>query len=1353
MRNLRFLFLLVVFNNLTAQENTSVRGNIKFKNFATKDGLSQISVTSIAQDKKGFMWFGTRYGLNKFDGYVFKNYNYRAKDSNSLSNNWITSIVSDSKGNLWIGTKKGLNKYEPKSNNFTRIKIPKDKNYYEKEITNIFVKDSTFLIISTNEGVDFFDLQKNTFSETPFKKEIQRNISSNYIKKVLLASNGDVFIANTIKIDVYKKSVHKWFSVSYPNNITLSLNTSVALHEDFDGKILLGYTEGLVYFDEEEKFFKPLIIKSNQVISDPIRDIIHDNKKNLWIGTYTGLFKLDVNKNLTKYTHNISNSESLSQNSIYDIFLDFNDGLWVGTWAGGISYYSKNNNNFLTYKEGFNQNNLNYKVVSSFLQYDSDNLWIGTEGGGINIFNKESNSFRFLKHDPKNNNSLSSNNVKAILKDFYGDIWVGTHGGGVNRIIEKNQSIKVIRYNELSDNRITTFFEDYKTNIWIGTNEGGLNFYDRKTNTFSVVINNKKIGSFIYQLIMADKDHLYVASNNGLFLLNMTTKQSQEISFRTHSKSAFSINTVTSIFKDKNTLWIGTAGDGLYNYDLDSKKSIKYGLDNGLIDEFIHSILIDDSGSLWISTNKGISKIDIKSNKIKNFKQEDGLQSNEFNFNASLKTKEGDLLFGGIEGFTYFNPQKIEQDQFIPPITITSFQLRNNSENAFLNSSKDLVLEHDQNYFNIEYIALDYSKPTKIMYAYILEGFEESWNYVGNKKTASYTNLKPGNYTFKVKASNTEGDWIAQNQVSFKLAIKRAFWETYWAYSFYFLVIFSLFWLIRKYEVLRIKNKHDLEQERLDKDQLKEINKLKLQLFTNISHDFRTPLTLIIGPLEQLIKENKVGEEVQKKLDLMYRNAKTLLELINQLLDFRKSEAGKLTISAKKIDLKKFFEDCKLAFEELAARRNIHYKLRISEEINDVWFDKIEMKKVVLNILSNAFKFTPKSGIISIKIKYALQSKSNIEIIISNTGKGIPSEDLENIFDRYFQLGQKNEYRSGTGVGLALAKDIVELHHGKITVKSKINKGTVFTISLLSGNSHFKETEIDGTENFEDIENDFNDYDGFADVKPGWVRTKSVSNNFEINAQLHTILIVEDNNEVRNFIYEIFKDSFNVILASNGIEGLEFSRNHDVDVIVSDLMMPEMDGLEMCENLKSDIRTSHIPVIMLTARTSSKVQKKGYETGADIYITKPFNAETLKLQVNNILNSRKSLIEKFKKDILIEPKEITVVSADEEFLHKAMQIIEENFANPDFNVNSFTEKMFMSQSLLYRKIKILTGQSISEFIRTVRLKKACQLLQKTDLPVKNIVYDIGFNDIKYFRKCFNELFHMTPSEYRKINKT
>lgn len=1351
MRLLFVLTLLFIFNFTKAQDKNLLKSNVKFKNYTTKDGLSQISVTSILQDDKGFMWFGTRYGLNRFDGYNFKNYNFRSNDTNSISNNWITKIFKDKKGNIWVGTKKGLNKYNPKRDNFTRTKHYSKNKLYAKRILDISIKDSTKLLVSTNSGIDFFDLEKEIFVKTDKSNFITKKLSSKNVKKVLISSRGKVFIATKNKVDVFDLFSNSYNYINYPNQEILSPNTIVTLFEDENANILMGYSKGLMIYNEKNQSFLPYLLQSKNKIAEPVRVINQDFHKNLWVGTYKGLFKIDNTKNLTKYIHSVTDDKSLTQNSIYDLFIDTSDGLWVGTWGGGISYYNEKSNNFLTYKEGFNKENLNYNVVSSFLEDDLKNLWIGTEGGGINILDTKQNSFSFLKHNPSNINSISSNNVKALLKDHKNNIWVGTHGGGLNQIIKTNKKQKIIRYNNLNDNKITTLFEDDNKNIWIGTNEGGLNFLNTKTQKSKVFKSNKfEIGNFIYHIIKQEHNHIYVASDQGLTKINIQTQESSKINYRTDNESSFGIKTVITVFKENdNNLWIGTGGDGLYNYNLQTQKSTKYGLDNGLADEFIHSIKKDNFDNLWVSTNKGLSAINLKNKKIKNYQQEDGLQSNEFNFNASIKTSEGNLAFGGIEGFTYFNPLKIKEDKFIPPITINSFQLRNESEKIFSKALKNLALKYDENDFSIDFIALEYSKPNKINYAYILEGLDKEWNYVGNKKNAVYTNLNPGDYTFKVKASNTEGDWIYKNQIAFNLKINKPIWKTYWAYSLYLIIFLSIFWIARRYELLRIKNKKDLKQERLDKAELKEINKLKLQLFTNISHDFRTPLTLIIGPLKKMINEKKGTKDIQNKLELMHRNAQTLLQLINQFLDFRKSEAGKLHIYATKNDLVSFIEDCKLSFEELASSKNIKYKLYVSEEIDDLWFDKIEMKKVILNILSNAFKFTPKDGSISIQIKYSLQDKSKVKIKIKDSGKGIPKEDVEKVFNRYFQLGQNNEQRAGSGVGLALAKDIVELHSGKISVKSKIDVGTEFTVSLFKGKKHLKKSEI--IEN-EDFEKDLKDYDSNANVKSGWVRQERNINTVGFNPDLQTVLIVEDNNDVRAFINEIFNGLFNIVLAKNGLEGIEASKQNNIDVIVSDLMMPKMDGLEMCKNLKLDIRTSHIPIIMLTARTSSKVQKKGYETGADVYITKPFDAENLKLQVFNILKSRKLLIDKFKKDILIEPKEITVVSADEKFLKKAMSIIEENFSNPEFNVTTFTDKMFMSQSILYRKIKILTGQSISEFIRTIRLKKASQLLIKTDKPIKNIVYDIGFNDIKYFRKCFKESFKVTPSQYRKENK-
>jgi len=651
----------------------------------------------------------------------------------------------------------------------------------------------------------------------------------------------------------------------------------------------------------------------------------------------------------------------------------------------------------------------------------------------------------------------------------------------------------------------------------------------------------------------------------------------------------------------------------------------------------IYSILPDDNGNIWMSTNKGLSRLNIKTKEVKNFDESDGLQGNEFNYGAYLKNKKGQLFYGGTSGFTIFNPNNIKEDTFMPPIEITSFNVSNKPYINNIKSQELITLTYNQNDISFDFVSLGYSQPRKSLYAYKLEGFDTDWNFIGNKKTATYTNLNSGNYTFKVKGSNGDGLWN-DNAAMLKLKIHPPLWKTTIAYLSYVLLTIGLVLFIRKYTLLRISDRNELKRERLDKEKMEEVNQLKLQLFTNISHDFRTPLTLIIGPLRKMLKEKKVDLEVYEKLEGMNRNASILLQLINQLLDFRKSEAGKLHLHASKKDIIPFIENIKLSFEELAKERNIEYVFKTSNKSINVWFDQIEMKKVVLNILSNAFKFTPANGKIILK---ALSVKKNsldyFKLVIKDSGKGIPKKDLEFVFDRYFQLGQKNELRSGTGVGLALAKDIVKLHHGTISAASENGEGTEFEVLLPMGNEHLKSTELieeDDTYNDNDVLHQNLDYYQPSHIKAGWINENAIVEKNRFNETLPSILLVEDNIEVRDFIKNIFINDFNIFEAKNGKEGLYIAQLTPIDVIVSDVMMPEMDGIEFCTNIKLDIRTSHIPVILLTARTSSKFQKIGYKTGADVYITKPFDADLLELQVINIIKSRKSLVDKFKKEQL-----------------------------------------------------------------------------------------------------------------------
>ncbi len=1365
-----FLFLIIFIGALSvyAQKKNELHNSIKFKHFSTSEGLSQSSVICILQDSDGFLWFGTRYGLNKYDGNTFKNYTYDSKNTNSLSHNKITALAKDYYGTMWVGTGNGLNKYNAKKDNFKRVKKPHNKEqYYNKGVRDIKVQDSIYLWVATDKGLDKLNIKTNTFLSYTHNPNKANCISSNNILSLLLDDKNNLWISNSSGVDLFNQETNTFTHYSYPNNLSpnRTRTKTTKLLQDSKGNIWLGYDNGLAIYDENTNSFKDYTFSGsyeNVVVNEEVRDIFEDDKGNLWIGTYVGLFYLDIkNQQVNKYVHNEADVHSLSQNSVYKIVKDSRGDLWIGTWAGGINYLDKSANKFVNFKVG--SNNLNYKVVSSIIEDQSGNLLIGTEGGGVN-YRTKNGDFKYLTHNPDNDNSLSANNVKAMLLDNENNLWIGTHDGGLNLRKTNGEIFKFQKFEstsvdsvQVSNSRITSLVEDNQNRIWVGTNTGGLCLLDKKSRVLKRIEDTEgALGDFIYAILKSRYNNiLYVGSNKGLTLIDVLTKKLYNIKLGKSLENTNTTNEVISIHEESSSsLWIGTEGKGLFNYKLDSKEVRKYGISQGLFNEVVYGILPDDSGNLWLSTNGGLFRFNIEKEEFKNFDKSDGIQGNEFNYGAYQRTKEGELIFGGTDGLTILNPNEITTDKFVPPIKITSFNFWNQPNINISNTTEEITLKHNQNDFSIDFVALGYSQPNKNKYAYKLVGFDEDWKYVGNSKTAAYTNLNPGSYEFKVKASNSDEVWNETPAV-IKLKIFPPLWATWWAYVIYFMVSLAIILTIRRYSLIHINDKNQLRQERLAKEKIEQENRFKLQLFTNISHDFRTPLTLIVGPLKRILKNDHLDPKIQKQLGGMYRNASILLQLINQLLDFRKSEAGKLKLAASKANIVPFLENIKLAFEELANERDITYTFESKEQNLELWFSKIEMKKVVLNVLSNAFKFTPPKGKITLSVRVSgedtmVLDAKYLEILIKDNGKGIPKENLEFVFDRYFQLGQKNELRSGTGVGLALAKDIVALHKGNIHVESSKGEGTVFTILLPMGKNHLKPEEIIEDSYDEDSLELLSHYEP-AHVKVGWVKGESSIPKIEMNKSLQSLLVVEDNQEVRDFIKSIFEKQFNVFEAKNGKIGLQLAESNPIDLIISDVMMPKMDGVEMSRALKSNVKTSHIPIILLTARTSSKIQKIGYETGADAYVTKPFDAELLKLQVKNLLKSRENLVLKFKKDILLEPKELTVVSTDEVFLKNAMEIIEENISDPEFNVNSFTNKIHMSQSVLYRKIKVLTGQSISEFIRTIRLKRASQLLIQTEMAVSDIAYDIGFNDLKYFRRCFKKIFECTPSEYRKAN--
>ncbi|MBJ6368253.1 two-component regulator propeller domain-containing protein [Snuella sedimenti] len=1357
---LTFLYISLSFG----QEEHSLYSKLNFKHFSTQDGLSQRSVVSILQDYQGYIWFGTRYGLNKFDGQIFKNYYSSSTDPNSLSNNRIFSIIEDREKNIWVGTKNGLNKYIPAQDSFERVFLDKDKEIpYDIEIIDIKEGKGPFLWIATSNGLHRFNTKTYRVLKFKHNKHVPSSISSNQTNALVLTKNSELWICTSKSIDKYEPKINTFIHFSYPENASPSVTKSntTTLYGDSDNNIWLGYENGLALFDKKDQVFKDfkLTSETEKVISSAVRAIYEDQFKNLWIGTYNGVYYLNKStQRIYHYTHDKKNQNSLSDNSIYKIFEDAKGDLWVGTWAGGVNYLDKHSNAFSSYAEDIYQLSLNNNIVSSIVENQNNDLWIGTEGGGINVYNQTTGKFSYYMHDLKNPNSLSGNNVKAILKDSDGNFWIGTHADGLNKITLKSSSLNYKRFKSipgdttsLSDNKITCLAEDYLHNIWIGTNSEGLTVFNKKTLAFSRVKDpDTLIGTFIHTISKTYLNNkLWVGSDNGLFKVDINSRQILPIKFQETTNRAYIAKIVISVYQESsNILWIGTEGDGLYKYNLSTQESQRFGIHQGLPDEVIYAIQPDDNNSIWVSTNNGLSKIDLRTNQIKNFSESDGLQGKEFNYGASNKTKRGELIFGGTNGFTIFNPNETTQDSFIPPIVIRTISVSNKPYLNVTDSIQTVTLTHKQNDVSFDFVALGFSKPNKTQYAYKLEGFDEHWNTVENKSTATYTNLEHGDYEFKVKAANSDGLWN-KKPASIKLKIRPPLWKTWQAYVLYTVLVLILIFITRKILLTRLAERNALKEARLEKAKMEELNKLKLQLFTNISHDFRTPLTLIVGPLKRLMDNTKENNYVQSQLEGIYRNTNILLQLINQLLDFRKAESGKLKMHFSKHNMVPFLEDIKLSFNELAAEKDIHYSFTYATPTLEIWFDKIEIKKALLNILSNAFKFTPVHGIISMHLSEDNDSNM-IKLEIHDSGKGIPEKDLPFIFDRYFQLGQHSELRSGTGVGLTVAKDIIDLHQGTINVSSQMGKGTCFTIFLPMGSDHIK-SEDRVIEDEATINGDTLDYYAPLFTTSEWIKKDAKKDEIEFNNDLPSVLIVEDNAEVRALVVSIFTNEFNVFEAKNGRKGIKVAQLHPIDIIISDIMMPKMDGIEFCNAIKTDILTSHIPVILLTARTSAKIQKTGYETGADAYISKPFDPELLKLQVENLLKSRLNLIEKFKKDFILEPKELNLVSTDEIFLKKAMDIVEENFSDPQFMAVTFAKKMHMSQSVLYKKLKALTGQTISEFIRAVKFKKAGQLLSRTDMSVADVAYQIGFNDLKYFRKCFKETFNQTPSQYRKEN--
>ncbi|MFC3559287.1 two-component regulator propeller domain-containing protein [Pedobacter jamesrossensis] len=1344
---------------------------ISFTHIGREQGLINNTTRTIFQDTRGFMWFGTSSGLNRYDGYRFYDYLKGKDKSKSLNSNTINKFFEDKKKRLWIATANGLSLYQPDKDQFktfTNSKIFGNSSadfindLQEDNSGNILLGTATGLVKFNPTNGQFF-INKNRFQST--KKNVATAIICFY------SYSPDLLMIGTERsgLELFDTKLNKYISFGKKNDQLNRLNGTkiVQICKDLQGNIWIAtYGKGVFVFNPKLNTLKNFKLNKSPISlsGDDVLSVLCDHKGNVWIGIENGGLNLwqPKTESFIRYQNDLRKSSSLSQKTVIYVYEDRQDNIWVAAQKGGLNIYSPNSSIFKTYISETWEGALSYKDVKAFYELPSGEILIGTDGGGLNLWNRKADKFEHFRHNPDVNSSISSDYVISISRDKKGRIWIGTWGGGLNQF--DISTGKFIRYSvcqsnskNLDANKIMSIHPDENGLIWIATYGGGLNLFDPENGTFKrITASADGKTSFTAKMILTT----YEDKERNLWF----GAEDSGISYLEADRSDFNILPVYDIhtlFNDsKNRLWGGKTG--LYLCEQKENKFIQFKTSTVIDHLKIHSIEEDNSGNLWISTLSGLFQYNPDTKFFKSYKKENGLQGLEFNLNSSLKTKSGDLIFGGTQGFNVLYAGKSKTKDFSYPVYITDLQIFNKSIEANPKSkilkrnityAKEIVLDYDQSVFSLDYAALNYATASSTQYAYFLEGFDKNWNNVGSQRKAIYTNLDPGRYKFYVKARTVDGFWNSM-PTSIIIVIEPAFWMTWWFKTIVILltlaVIFSILYYRRKKELELFHNQKRVE-----------LQQLQLQFFINISHEFRTPLSLILGTLEQILKQD-IGSIFTRHYQTINRNAYRLLNLISELMDFRKAETNVLKLKIMQANFGLFLEEINEDFEELAIMNDIDFKIS-KPNLGNVYFDRQVVEKIVLNLLNNAFKFTPKDGSIRVTILESLETfkpdykegyleilndykgKSYLHLSISDTGVGISKNNLQHMFEPYYRF---SDHLAGTGIGLAFVKSLTFLHKGSIRVYSEHKKGTQIIISMPCAKEDFSLQELEDKQAYANgarlesiILNDFSVIN-----EPG------IPNNTTANKPLkrkETILIVEDNVELRLYLKEVLESYYTIYEAKNGAEGTEIVKNHSLSLIISDLMMPIMDGVEFCKIIKDDFETSHIPFILLTAKYGLESSIEGLESGADYYFSKPVSADLLLLTIKNLFKQRYKLKERYLKDYQVQAHDLVHSSKDKAFLNQLISIIEEKLEDPELNIDYIIKKLGTSKTPLSKKIKGVTGQSMIEFIRSFRLKKAMEIMTNEDVLISEVIYRVGILSQSYFSNIFKKEFGITPSQFQQ----
>lgn len=1360
--------------------------NLKFENFGTSAGLSSSTCLTIFQDKEGFLWFGTIDGLNKYNGYEFEIYKSILNDSTSISNNRINAIEEDISGNLWIGTNNGLNFFNKKTNSFSRIDLYKQLSLAsnpQKFINGLLYDEKrNVLWVATNNGV--IKILINGFSGDEDRLKFfyyihdefnLKSLDNNTVNVILKDQHDVIWVGTNGKyLNRYNVTQNDFERILIKNKTDYELNhIPKNVFIDADNDFWIGNDlSNMILWDRKENRFHHKSFAKNSIA---VRDLFLDDNGKIWISTDGhGLFIID--KELGQVEQNVVNNSSdlfsLPNNKPSKIYKDKSGVFWIGSYDKGVSKLDLSQYTFgHYYYQPENPKGLSAKIVQSVLQDSKEQIWLSAYDGGLNLFDEKKNSFQHYSHDPKNKNSISSNKILYTFESKGGDIWVCTLDGGLNKFNPKTKNVTRFLHNPSDDfsigqNSVWSGVEDQNNRLWLGLRTKGLSLFDPKTQKFFNYKNisvkeNGLASNFVFFLFIDSKNRLFVGTSLGLNYVDLNQLGDDiptDIPFSEVKEKGIEDNLINHITEDhEGNIWIG-ADTGVYKLDPELKLVQTYSSQNGLPNNLVVGLTEDNNNNFWITSKSGLTLLNPKTDQIHNFNLHDGLQGPEYQSKSIEKTSDGRIIIGGINGFNIFQPKdiKLNTSVVLEP-KIVNLKLNNKAVavgdiinnrvllNLPLDRTPKLVLNHDENYLSFEFLALHFENPERVKYAYVLKGLENDFETIGSLREVNYSSLLPGDYVFQVKAS-LDGNWLKSETAHVQFQILPPLWKTWWAYTLYGILGVLLFGLVMYYYTLKIQE-----------EQQHELDQMKLKFFINVSHEFRTPLTLILNPVDKILSTFSNDSETIKTSALsIQRSARRLLHLVNQLLDYRKMDAGMAPLQLEKGDVVKFCEDIFSLFKGFAVKKEIDYKFEASsDEIYSLFdFDKVE--KIITNLITNAIKFTESEGEITVSIDNVSQPKIKshffflkkeklgkyVQITVQDTGIGLNKDQLKNVFSRFNNVDASN---TGTGIGLNFTKALVELHGGTIFVESQYQKGSKFIVRL--------PLDIEAKQEVvENLKNEFlinsmksTEYEMFIeDNKPVLNDLHQKSDH----AKLPTLLLVEDNKELRVHLKNDLKDNYIIKEASNGEDGIMMVKKYFPDIIVSDVMMPIMDGFEMCRLLKTEFETCHIPIVLLTARTLEDDQIEGFDSGADGYIAKPFVTGVLKARIKNLLDTKNRLRKRFSEiGGVIPSSDITTNTIDEVFIDKATKIILDNISDTDFKQEDLLKELGIGKSQLYRKINSLTGHNPSYFIRSIRLKYASDLLKQNKYSIKEITHISGFNSTAYFSKTFKELFNITPSEY------